>query len=105
MRLMTRVRRVIWMLVSRALALSSFVLFVTPAALADHHPLRTGLYMQTSDVQGDLAYARAAAAGTSIARISVRWASVVPAARPAQFDPRNPADPSYNWTALDQEVQ
>jgi hypothetical protein len=43
----------------------------------------------------------------STIRILTNWASIAPAggAAPAGFDPTNPADPRYRWTALDQTVR
>jgi hypothetical protein len=43
------------------------------------------------------------AAGAQIARVTATWTSIAPntSQKPAGFDPRNPADPNYNWTGLD----
>lgn len=43
----------------------------------------------------------------SVVRLPVNWASVAPntATMPQGFDPSNPADPHYNWTAVDATVR
>lgn len=43
----------------------------------------------------------------STVRISVFWSQVAPpgATRPSGFTPSNPADPQYNWTAVDAAVR
>ena len=52
----------------------------------------------------DLQFARIRAAGATAVRLAVRWDSVAPSTKPAGFDPTNPGDPAYRWTALDPMV-
>jgi hypothetical protein len=40
-----------------------------------------------------------------IIRLDVYWNQVAPATLPASFNASNPADPSYNWTAVDEHVR
>ena len=47
---------------------------------------------------------RLKAAGVTVLRLAVDWSQVAPATRPAGFDPSNPADPAYNWSAVDEAV-
>lgn len=49
--------------------------------------------------------ARAADARASLALLVVDWSKLVPARRPAGFDPADPADPAYRWEALDGAVR
>ena len=44
-------------------------------------------------------------AGATLARINVSWAQIAPGVRPAGFVPANPADPGYNWAAIDAQVR
>jgi len=81
------------------------MLLVVPAASAAHHPLRTGLYLGTSGADTPLAYTRAAQAGTSMVRISARWADIAPDVRPVTFNPRDPQEPSYDWHSIDSQVE
>jgi hypothetical protein len=48
---------------------------------------------------------RATAEGAQIIRLDVSWSSVAPAKLPGNFAASNPADPNYNWTAVDEEVR
>lgn len=50
----------------------------------------------------DLQFTRIRAAGASAVNIGVAWYAVVPHEKP--LDPTNPADPEYNWSAVDREV-
>ena len=40
-----------------------------------------------------------------IIRLDVSWSEIAPAKLPSSFSPINPADPSYSWTAVDQQVR
>lgn len=53
--------------------------------------------------EGSLATAREA--GAQLADLTVSWSQIAPAQPPAGFDPANPADPAYDWTALDASVR
>ncbi|HEX3730040.1 MAG TPA: hypothetical protein VHV47_09560, partial [Opitutaceae bacterium] len=43
--------------------------------------------------------------GAQFIRITVPWELIAPKAQPAEWQPRNPADPHYNWEFLDREVR
>src|SRR6266516_1968263 len=57
--------------------------------------------------QADAAYESTKVAGASTVRIHVAWSAVAPAGRskPAGFDAGNPADPHYNWSAVDAAIR
>jgi hypothetical protein len=48
---------------------------------------------------------RTASAGASLVLIGAPWDQIAPKSVPAGFDPRNPADPAYNWGVLDEAVR
>jgi hypothetical protein len=54
-----------------------------------------------------VAFERTFRAGASLARLYLRWDTVAPAgsSAPAGFDPRNPSDPHYRWSAVDDVVR
>ena len=54
--------------------------------------------------QADLGFARTAATGAHSVRLFINWSLVAPATRPDGFQPDNPADPAYNWGAIDRQV-
>jgi hypothetical protein len=44
-------------------------------------------------------------AGGGVVRITPPWALIAPSRRPSGFDPADPADPAYRWTAVDALVR
>jgi hypothetical protein len=48
---------------------------------------------------------RAERAGADLVLLNVRWSGVAPPTRPAEFEPSDPEDPAYDWTALDGAVR
>ncbi|MGE5280933.1 MAG: hypothetical protein ACM3N0_01175 [Chloroflexota bacterium] len=48
---------------------------------------------------------RARDAGADLALLDVVWSEIAPRKLPAGFEPANPADPAYRWTALDDAVR
>ena len=67
------------------------------------HGLTTGFYDDTAFTSdGPLWFARAAASGASVVRAGGSWSAIAPH-QPS--DPTNPADPAYQWAALDLEVK
>jgi hypothetical protein len=68
---------------------------------------QTGMvdYEGSAAVGGSMFLQRTKAAGASIVRIGLQWAQVAPAARAATFDPRDPADPAYDWSAVDAALE
>ena len=49
--------------------------------------------------------AKARSARADLVLLGASWASIAPRARPADFDPADPADSSYDWEALDRAVR
>jgi hypothetical protein len=74
-----------------------------PATLATG--LVDGLFQNPSAQVRTEWLGRARSLGSTWVRTSVTWSTIAPAKRPARFDPTNPNDPAYNWTALDQAVE
>jgi hypothetical protein len=64
------------------------------------HPLETAVYVTSS---GDLA--KIPASGATVARLMLSWPSVAPVQEPQSWDPSDPADPNYRWTAFDTSVR
>lgn len=94
-----------WALLLAAGALvSGAAAFNTAAARA---PLRTAVFEPTpsNGADGALELNRIRDAGASFVRISVSWASIAPSTRPSSFTASDPADPAYDWSALDAKVQ
>jgi hypothetical protein len=48
-----------------------------------------------------IAFDRIRASGARVVRMPVAWRSIAPKTPPANFNPSDPADRSYNWKALD----
>lgn len=48
---------------------------------------------------------RAKRARADLAMLTVSWAGIAPTTRPAEFNPADPADPAYDWAALDGAVR
>ena len=70
-------------------------------------PLKTAV-VQPSDLRvadAPLIFSRIRGAGASLSRVTLDWYAIAPKALPASFDPENPSDPAYDWTALDAIVQ
>jgi len=69
-------------------------------------PLRTALLDPFAFTGADqaTAFPMARSAGVSYIRLVVPWSEIAPAARPADFDPTDPASPSYTWAWLDGSV-
>lgn len=86
------------------MAAVGFALLATTAlpALAEARPLVTGL--SGLENYSPLAIQQAKATGIQLVRISVPWEDVAPAKKPTSWQPEDPADPNYNWSAIDAAV-
>jgi hypothetical protein len=72
------------------------------AALAGPRPLRTGVsYVYEPD---PTTFENVRRTGAKLVLTPLRWADVAPAAQPADWQPENPADPNYDWGAIDEWV-
>jgi hypothetical protein len=67
---------------------------VTDPALASSDPVLRDEWM-----------ARAASARAGLVLLGVDWSRIAPSRRPAGFDAADPADPAYDWEALDGAVR
>jgi len=85
------------------------LLLLVSSAAAASRPLRTAIVdpVTYSSPGAALGFARTHAAGATLVRLNVPWASSGPAGatKPAGFDPSNPADPAYDFASLDQQVR
>jgi hypothetical protein len=91
----------------RTALLTCLLLALGATSAQAYAPFQMGLHDPVAD-NGDAArFDLARDAHARIARITVYWADHVPAGSdpPAGFDARNPADPGYNWTAIDAFVR
>ncbi len=68
-------------------------------------PLVTGISDTSTGYTADpLFYNRIDNAGAHFVRIAGRWDLIAPPAAPVSWNPENPADPHYDWSALDASV-
>ncbi len=87
------------------LALALAVLALPGAATAAHGLVTAVIPNFGLDAANDdLQFARIRAAGATAVSISVTWNGIAPRARPSGFDAANPADPAYDWSAVDRRV-
>ena len=97
----------------RVAALAIAVLAIPAAApasagAAPHRPLQTAFTDARVDpADANLVFSRMRAAGATAVSMYVLWSDIAPpgSAKPAGFDPSNPADPQYSWTDLDARVR
>jgi hypothetical protein len=89
------------------LLLAALGLIAAFAALAprdaEARPFETGI--AGIGVYEPIAFERTKAAGAGYVRLVVDWAAIAPKARPAAWDPTNPADPHYDWEYMDTGVR
>jgi hypothetical protein len=93
-----------------ALALLGLALSVNSAAAgASPHGLQLGVTdpVLTGSDTGlrDEWMTRAKSSRADLVRLGVAWSTIAPKAPPAGFDAANPADPAYDWEALDGAVR
>jgi hypothetical protein len=88
-----------------ALAVSAHASVATAAS----HPLQLGVAddsFLSSDVSlRETWMARSESARANLILVNAFWSGIAPAKRPAAFDPADPADPAYEWRALDDAVR
>jgi hypothetical protein len=95
---------------ARSLAVATAAVALTGAVAAGsasaERPLRTGIddntYFAPQAVPRDRAFERTVASGSSLIRMNVRWRTVA-TGQPA--NPDSPADPAYDFSAVDRAVQ
>ncbi|MCB8914434.1 MAG: hypothetical protein H6532_01175 [Thermoleophilales bacterium] len=86
-----------------ALFVSSFAL--SGNASAASRPLATGITTPDSAVGTQLGYNRIRSAGATMTRVILYWRYVAPENRPSNWNPTDPGDSHYNWSAYDQQIQ
>ena len=76
--------------------------YTTPST----RPLRTAMYDPFHfNHASPGAFALTRKAGAQYVRLTVQWAAIAPATRPAGFDAANPTSPGYTWSAIDSTVE
>src|SRR3954447_5498603 len=84
------------------------VLLVAPSAAQASHAVETGIADDRALFTDASVASEWAAAGVEVVRIHARWSAIAPAARdkvpPPGFHFSDPADPGYDWSALDRAV-
>jgi hypothetical protein len=93
-----------------ALAFAALALGANAApAAAEPHGLQLGVadgsFTGSDPVLRDEWLTRAQSARAGLVLLGVPWAAIAPRRPPAGFDAANPADPSYDWEALDAAVR
>ncbi|MGE0068514.1 MAG: hypothetical protein AB7T48_14305, partial [Solirubrobacterales bacterium] len=93
---------------ARPLAWISCLLAIAALALAVARPAEARPFDTGISGIGDyspLSFERTRSAGASFVRLQLDWPVVAPAARPASWQPENPADPNYDWDYIDKGVR
>jgi hypothetical protein len=90
----------------RALGLTvAIALLAGNAGAAAPRPLETAVFdLQLPSSDMAVGYTRVRDLGAAKVRIIANWRQIAPAQRSPEFDPRNPSDPSYDWSSLDRPV-
>src|SRR5687768_407093 len=88
-----------------AAALIALAMLATPSAAAPARPIETAIQMSAAAGSEGAVARRIRAAGTTRVRIVAPWSAIAPRNRPVAFDPADPADPAYDWEALDRLVR
>jgi hypothetical protein len=83
------------------------VLAPASSAAPASRPFQTGFVDPSlfASADADLGLTRVAAAGATVVRLQLIWSDVAPKSPAAGFDATNPADPGYDFSVLDKEVQ
>jgi Cellulase (glycosyl hydrolase family 5) len=85
-------------------AVVAAVLAIAPASASSaSHPLIIGIKGATQLFGPDetLALSRIRSAGMQTVSVPLNWPAVAPVRQPSRWDPTNPNDPNYNWSAAD----
>ena len=79
------------------------------ASAAEARPFALGLtdpvFASTAAAERDTWLDRAVASNASTVLPAAQWSAIAPAQRSSAFDPTDPADPAYNFAALDAAVR
>jgi hypothetical protein len=91
-----------------ALGALALIAAVAPASASAARQLDVGLvdpvFASGDGAERQLWQDRASSAGSDAILLTASWASIAPGSKPALFDPRNPADPNYDWGTLDAAI-
>jgi hypothetical protein len=90
-------------------ALFAVVALLAPAAAPARPPFQLGLtdplFLAPAPAERALWLDRAADAGARSVLLSASWTGIAPSERSSSFDPSDPADPAYDFAALDAAVR
>ena len=77
------------------------------SAAVPSRPLQTAVIEpdELATPEGLLTLQRIKGAGATFVRIGLSWNATAPQVRPEGFDPANPNDPNYNWSAFDAKLR
>jgi hypothetical protein len=86
-------------------AIVAIVLYAGTASVASPQPLETAVMdLQSGGGDASLAVSRVRGLGATKIRITANWIAIAPSRRSPGFNPRDPNDPRYDWSNLDQQV-
>jgi hypothetical protein len=90
----------------RILALAWLAALLVAAASSAGTPrFETALMPAAALTSGELTPHQTALTGATKVRLTVFWRQVAPSREPDSWDPRDPADAAYRWSAVDAQVQ
>jgi hypothetical protein len=71
------------------------------------HPLAMGIIGadQLDGAEAPLALKRLRSAGMSAVVTQISWPTIAPQSQPAEWNPADPGDPNYNWSASDARIK
>lgn len=67
-------------------------------------PFSTGVTVTDTATPVQLGFDRIKSAGAGTVRVLIYWRDVAPTHKPGSWNPANPADPHYDWTEYDRQV-
>lgn len=92
---------------SLTVLLGCLLAVVIAAPAAAYAPFQMGIHEPEAEGLDEGRWDAIPDAGAGLSRITVFWGRITPegASKPAGFDPRDPADPGYNFSVLDNWVR
>ncbi len=97
-------RRLSGLLASLLIAAALLAQFAASSEAAPR-PLTTGISYIHVDDSAPVVFENVKRAGARLVLTPLEWGEIVPEQRPANFQPDDPADPSYDWDAYDAWVR
>ena len=101
---MRGLRRITCLILAGTLSfVAAGIMAAGPATAA--RPLATGVTVIDGSTQVGLGFERMKGAGADFTRITIFWDTVAPKSKPDDWNPADPADPHYDWSAPDKTVE